>query len=201
MNLLHIDSSILGDHSVSRELSAKVVAHLKAANQDIQVTRLDLGETPLAHLGKAHIAAQHGGPVSAELQADLAAGTRALDTFLDADLVVIGVPMYNLGIPSQLKAWFDRICVAGKTFQYSDKGPAGLCGGKKVIIASARGGIFSEGTPMASFDHQETYLRTIFGFLGVQDIRFVRAEGVAMGEAFKSQAFDIAGQDIARLAA
>ena len=201
MNLLHIDSSILGDHSVSRQLSAQVVARLAGAHPDIHITRLDLGETPLAHLGKLHVAAQQGAAVPANVQADLAEGARALDDFLAADIVVIGVPMYNLGIPSQLKAWFDRICVAGKTFQYSDQGPAGLCGAKKVIVASSRGGIFSAGTPMASFDHQESYLRTIFGFLGVQDIRFVRAEGVAMGETFKREAFDSAGRDIAALAA
>ena len=104
-----------------------------------------------------------------------------LDAFLAADIVVIGTPMYNFGIPSQLKAWIDRIAVAGKTFRYSEKGPEGLAGGKRIVIASARGGVYSAGAPAEPNDFQENYLRAVFGFLGVTDIEIVRAEGLAMG--------------------
>jgi len=190
MKLLHIDSSILGQHSVSRELSAHVVDTLVAENPGTTtVTHLDLNATPLQHLGAAHMAAAHGAPVPEELKADLAAGQKALEDFLAADVVVIGAPMYNFSVPSQLKAWIDRLAVAGKTFSYSaGKGPEGLCGGKKVIVASTRGGVFSEGTPGAGLDHQETYLKTLFGFLGIGDVRFVRAEGLALGEPARQRA-------------
>ncbi|GGD00526.1 FMN-dependent NADH-azoreductase [Undibacterium terreum] len=181
MKLLHLDSSILGQGSVSRELSAEVVATFLARQPKFAVTRLDLAVTPIGHLTAAHLAAAQGAPVDETLKSDVAAGQAALDEFLAADIVVIGAPMYNLGIPSQLKAWIDRISVAGKTFRYGEHGPVGLCGGKKLVIASSRGGVYSQGSPAASYDHQETYLKAAFGFLGITDISFIRAEGVAMG--------------------
>ncbi len=103
-----------------------------------------------------------------------------LQEFLDADIVVIGAPMYNLGIPSQLKAWFDRILVAGKTFRYTANGPEGLSAGKRVIVASARGGLYAPGTPQAAADFHEPYLRTLFAFIGIDEIAMIRAEGVAI---------------------
>ncbi|MBN3229321.1 FMN-dependent NADH-azoreductase [Pectobacterium brasiliense] len=189
MKLLHIDSSILGENSVSRELSAHVVSTLVAENSAITVTYVDLAASPLEHLSSAHLAAAHGAPVAEELKADLVAGQKALGDFLVADVVVLGAPMYNFSVPSQLKAWIDRLAVAGKTFSYSEgKGPEGLCGGKKLIVASSRGGLFSEGTPAAVLDHQEAYLKTLFGFLGVTDVSFIRAEGLAMGEEMRNRA-------------
>jgi FMN-dependent NADH-azoreductase len=101
-----------------------------------------------------------------------------MDQFLASDVIVIGAPMYNFSIPSQLKAWIDRIAVAGKTFRYGPNGPEGLAKGKKVVIASARGGAYGDESPA---DFQEPYLRHVFGFLGISDIEFVRAEGVAHG--------------------
>ena len=181
MKLLHIDSSIQGQGSVSRDLSASVVALYRARYPNLAITHLDLAETPLAHLSAAHFAAMQGGPADAALQADVAAGQAALEAFMDADIVVVGTPMYNLGVPSQLKAWIDRISVAGKTFRYTEKGPVGLAGGKKVVIASSRGGIYSAGSPAAIFEHQESYLNAVLSFLGITDISFIRAEGVAMG--------------------
>jgi FMN-dependent NADH-azoreductase len=115
--------------------------------------------------------------------------------------VVIGSPMYNFGVPSQLKAWIDRISVAGKTFSYGEHGPVGLCGGKKLVIASSRGGVYSEGSPTAFFDHQETYLKAAFRFLGITDITFIRAESVAMGEEARSGAIVSAKKETAALAA
>ena len=116
------------------------------------------------------------------LEHDLMHGQAALDEFLAADIVVIGAPMYNFTIPSQLKAWLDRLAVAGKTFKYGEKGPEGLCGGKKIIIASARKGVYSGNSPYASFDHQEKYLTIFFQFLGVTDVTFIRAEGLATAD-------------------
>ncbi|MBK5656644.1 FMN-dependent NADH-azoreductase [Bradyrhizobium sp. UASWS1016] len=201
MKLLHIDSSILGHGSVSRILSAETVAALRAVDPSIEVTYRDLSAEPLAHLTASHLGALQGAPVDAGLQSDVAAGKAALDEFLAADVVVIGAPMYNFGIPSQLKAWIDRLAVAGKTFRYGAMGPEGLCGGKKVVVASSRGGVFSAGTPAAAFDFQETYLRALFGFLGITDVTFVRAEGVAMGPEARTKSIEAAKAEATKLAA
>nr|WP_315591711.1 NAD(P)H-dependent oxidoreductase [uncultured Cupriavidus sp.] len=201
MQLLHVDSSILGQGSVSRDLSADVVATFTGRQSGLAISRLDLAATPIGHLTAAHLAAAQGAPIDDALQADVAMGQNALDEFLAADIVVIGAPMYNLGVPSQLKAWIDRISVAGKTFRYGEHGPVGLCGGKKLIIASSRGGVYSEGSAAAAFDHQETYLKAAFGFLGITDITFIRAEGVAMGADARSGAIASAKKDTAALAA
>ena len=202
MRLLHVDASILGESSVSRQLSAAVVARLREAYPDIAVTYYDLGAEPIGHLTGAHLAAAQG--LSAEnphLQQDVARGQRALEDFLGADIVVIGAPMYNFSVSSQLKAWIDRLAVAGRTFRYTDKGPQGLAGGKKVIVASSRGGFYGPDTPAASLDHQETYLRGIFGFFGITDIGFVRAEGVNVSAEQRKAAIAAATAEAARLAA
>ena len=201
MKLLHVDSSILGQGSVSRDLSAEVVATFQARHPDLAITHLDLAATPIGHLTAAHLAAAQGAPVDDALKSDVAVGQVALEEFLAADILVIGAPMYNLGVPSQLKAWIDRISVAGKTFSYGEHGPVGLCGGKKLIIVSSRGGVYSEGTPTAFLDHQETYLKAAFGFLGIADIAFIRAEGVAMGPEARSGAIAAAKKETAALAA
>ena len=201
MKLLHVDSSILGQGSVSRDLSAEVVATFRARQSGLAVVRLDLAATPIGHLTAAHLAAAQGAPVDDSLKSDLALGQVALEEFLAADIVVVGVPMYNLSVPSQLKAWIDRISVAGKTFRYGEHGPVGLCGGKKLVIASSRGGMYSAGSPAAPFDHQETYLKAAFGLLGITDITFVRAEGVAMGPEARSAALASAKSETAALAA
>jgi len=118
MKLLHIDSSVLGPHSVSRQVSAAIVDRLRQATPGLEVVYRDLTSTPLAHLSGSHLAAAQGAAPEAALQQDLAAGQAVLDEFLAADVVVLGAPMYNFTIPSQLKAWIDRILVAGKTFKY-----------------------------------------------------------------------------------
>ena len=105
--------------------------------------------------------------------------------------------MYNFGIPSQLKSWIDRIAVAGKTFRYTDKGPEGLAGGKKAFVVSSRGGFYGNETPAAFLDHQETYLRGLFGFLGITDIHFIRAEGLAAGDEYRTKALENAHGEIA----
>ena len=201
MKLLHVDSSILGQGSVSRDLSAEVVATYRRRHPGLEVARLDLAETPIGHLTGAHLAAAQGAPVNDSVKADVALGQVALEEVLAADIVVVGVPMYNLGVPSQVKAWIDRISVAGKTFRYGDHGPVGLCGGKKLVVASSRGGVYSEGSHAAPFDHQETYLKAAFGFLGITDISFVRAEGVAMGPEARTAALASARSATAALVA
>src|SRR6187402_739384 len=178
MKLLHLDASALGAYSVSRGLTAAIVAEFVKNHPGVEVTYRDLHATPLSHWG---LPAGENDPAAAESAA-------VLEEFLAADVVVIGAPMYNFSITSSLKAWIDRITVAGKTFQYTANGPEGLAGGKRVIIASSRGGVYSQGAPAAGMDFQEPYLRAIFGFLGVTDIEFVRAEGVAMSDDHKAQA-------------
>jgi FMN-dependent NADH-azoreductase len=202
MKLLHVDASILGENSVSRQLSAAVVARLRQAHPDVAVTYYDLGAEPIGHLTGAHLAAAQG--LFAEdpsLRQDVARGRQALEDFLGADVVVIGAPMYNFSVSSQLKAWIDRLAVAGKTFRYTDKGPEGLAGGKKVIVASSRGGFYGPDTPAAPLDHQETYLRGIFGFFGITDLTFVRAEGVNVNAEQRQAAIVAATAEAARLAA
>ena len=179
MNVLHIDSGILGDHSVSRRLTAAIAAQLKADHPEATVVYRDLVAEPAAHLSGAHLMAANAKPedVDQKLAAEVADGAKILEQFLAADTVIIGAPMYNFSLPSQLKAWIDRIAVSGKTFRYTENGPEGLAGGKKIIVVSTRGGHYSEG-PAAAMDHQESYLKVMLGFLGVTDIEFVRAEGL-----------------------
>jgi len=198
LKLLHIDASILGANSASRQLSGAVVDRLRKVRPDLQVTYRDLASEPLWHLSGAHLAAAQGvTPESADLQRDVAASRAVLAEFLAADIVVIGAPMYNFTIPSQLKAWIDRIVIAGKTFRYGASGPEGLAGGKRVIIAISRGGLYGPGAPAAALEHLETYLRGILGFIGVKDPEFIVAEGLLLGpeqrEKSMQSAFQVAG--------
>lgn len=201
MKILHVDSSILSEGSISRQLTAEIVTTLQRAAPGATVTHIDLAAAPLTHLTAAHLGAAQGAPVPPALEADVAASKGALADFLASDVIVIGAPMYNFSVPSQLKAWMDRLAVAGVTFRYSEKGLEGLAGGKKLIVASTRGGVFSAGTPMAALDHQESYLTAFFGFLGITDVSFVRAEGVAMGPEAKANAVDAAIRQAHALAA
>ena len=202
MKLLHVDASILGESSVSRQLSAAVVARLRGARPGISVAYYDLGAEPIGHLTGAHLAAAQGAAHGNEaLRQDVARGRQALDDFLAADIVVIGAPMYNFSVSSQLKAWIDRLAVAGKTFRYTEKGPEGLAGGKKVIVASSRGGFYGPDSPAASLDHQETYLRGIFAFFGITDVTFVRAEGLNMSAEHRRTSIAAATAEAAGLAA
>ncbi|MDA9424144.1 MULTISPECIES: FMN-dependent NADH-azoreductase [Bradyrhizobium] len=188
MKLLHIDSSVLGPHSVSRQVSAAIVDRLRQATPSLQVVYRDLTQTPLAHLSGSHLAAAQGAPVPAELAPDLAASAAVLDEFLDAEIVVIGAPMYNFTIPSQLKAWIDRVLVAGKTFKYGAAGPEGLAGGKRVIVAISRGGYYGAGSPAAALEHLESYLRGVFGFMGIHNAEFIIADGIQVGPDHREKA-------------
>ncbi len=202
MTLLHIDSSILGANSVSRAISAAVVARLRAVAPGTAVTYRDLAAEPVAHLSGAYLAAAAApGEHGPALQHDLAVGEAVLEEFLAADTVVIGAPMYNLTIPSQLRAWIDRIILAGKTFRYTEKGVEGLAGDKRVIVASARGGFHGAGQPTAGLDFQETYLRGVFGFIGVTKLEFIRAEGIAISPEQRQQSLAAAQAAAAALQA
>ena len=177
MNLLHLDASALGAGSVTRTLGAAVVAQWQGAVPGLRVDYRDLDADPLPHLTASVL----GG----EDTAAAAAGDATMRQFQAADVLVVGAPMYNFGIPSTLKAWIDRIAVAGKTFRYTAHGPEGLAGGKRVIVASGRGGAYGDASPA---DFQEAYLRQVFGFLGIRDIDFVRAEGVALSPEHRAAA-------------
>jgi FMN-dependent NADH-azoreductase len=188
MKLLHLDSSVLGPHSVSRQVSAAIVERLKKANPRLEVTYRDLTLTPLAHLSGSHLAAGQGATPDASLHDDIAAGQAVLKEFLAADIVVLGAPMYNFTIPSQLKAWIDRILVAGETFKYSAAGVEGLAGNKRVIVAISRGGFYGAGTPAAVGEHLETYLRWVLGFIGVKNPEFISADGIQVGPEHREKA-------------
>ena len=201
MKLLHVDSSIRGSNSVSRLLSAEIVAAQKKHHPDLEVTYQDLAAAPLPYLSPLHIAAWHGAaPDDIAVQNDLVAGSALIETLFASDMIVIGAPMYNFGIPSQLKAWIDRIVIAGKTFHYTEKGPEGLVpAGKKVFLASARGGAYGPELPTAFLDHQESYLKNVLGFIGLTDITIIRAEGIAMGQESQDAAVAAARAKIAAL--
>ena len=203
MNLLHLDSSILGNGSASRSLSAAVVRQFSLLHPNTQVTYRDLAADPLPHLSGAYLAALSGAsPVGvSSLADDLAAGAAVMDEFLAADVVVIGVAFYNFTVATQLKAWIDRILVAGKTFRYTQQGAEGLAGGKRVVLAIARGGFYGPASPAASFEHAESYLRSTFAFIGIHDIEVVSADGLAIGQEQRDNSVQGALQRIAELTA
>jgi FMN-dependent NADH-azoreductase len=201
MNLLHIDSSALGDASASRELSRAMADALRAAAPTARYRYRDLAAAPPAHVTGALLGALRGQAAAGDaLQPEVTLTDELLREFLAADVVIVGAPMYNFSIPSTLKAWIDRIAQAGKTFRYTDQGPVGLAGGKRVIIVSSRGSVFT-GTPIAALDHQESYLRTVFGFFGITDIEVLRAEGIGLGPDARVVALERAHAEVPQIAA
>ena len=201
MNILHIDSSVTGANSVSRPLSQAAAEQLKSANPGATYVYRDVVKNTLRHY--TAVLRSHGADkpeqLTPEQKAELETGKEILAEFMAADTVLLGAPMYNFCVPSQLKAWIDLICVAGTTFKYSASGAEGLCGGKKVIVISSRGGLYGPGSPYAAFDHQEKYLRDIFTFLGVKDITVITAEGVAYGPDKAAESVNAAKAKIAEL--
>jgi FMN-dependent NADH-azoreductase len=203
MKLLHIDSSVLGAGSASRALSAEIVARQVKLHPGIDVIYRDLAADAALHLSPAHLAAWQGQAVEdAQLGADLTKGGAYMQELIDADIIVIGAPMYNFSIPSQLKAWIDRVVVAGKTFRYGPNGPEGLLtGARKVFVASSRGNVYTPGSPAAPFEHHESYLTSILTFIGLTDVTVVRAEGLAFGPEAREAALLKARERIAAIAA
>ncbi len=191
MKLLHIDSSVLGNNSVSRQLTAEIVAKWRTSHPGTAVDYLDLAIDAPSHLSADSLGFRMA-PDAVDLtdiqRQENAVSEALVQQFLAADVIVIGAPLYNFSIPSQLKAWIDRVAQVGRTFKYTEKGPQGLAGGKTVIVASTRGGVYSTSEGGRAMEHQESYLQTVFGFFGITDVRFVRAEGLAMGAEPKAQA-------------
>jgi len=183
VTILHIDASINGENSASRTISRSIVDQLKSTQWGEEVIYRDLAADPLPHL-----------------TLDAFADTSVLDEFFAADTIVIGAPMYNFTLPTQLKSWIDRIVIAGKTFQYGAYGPEGLAKGKRVIIALARGGFYNEGSPAAALEHLETYLRGVFNFIGIEP-EFVVADGLAIGPEQRDASISQALGDTVKLAA
>jgi FMN-dependent NADH-azoreductase len=182
VTILHIDSSINGKNSASRAISRSIVEQLRRANPDVETVTRDLVSQPLPHL------------------TERGQDPEVLDEFLAADTVVIGAPMYNFTLPTQLKAWLDRILVAGATFRYTESGPEGLAGGKRVIVALARGGIYDRGSPAAALEHLETYLTGVFNFIGIEP-EFVAADGLNISAEHREQSIKLALGETVRLAA
>ena len=179
--VLIIDSAATGDSSVSRKLTAELADRLMQRDPTVSIVRRDIGAAPVPHLTAETVGAIRGVPAATDAGRDALALSDALVAEVkDADVIVLGAPMYNFGMSSTLKAWFDHILRAGVTFRYSEQGPEGLVTGKKAIVVETRAGFYSDG-PAASMDSQEPHIRTLLGFMGVTDVTFVRAEKLAFG--------------------
>jgi FMN-dependent NADH-azoreductase len=183
VTILHIDSSISGDNSASRAISRSILDQLQALNPGAEVISRDLVSDPLPHL-----------------TLDAFVDSSVLDEFLAADTIVIGAPMYNFTLPTQLKAWLDRILIAGKTFRYTAEGPEGLAKGKRVIVALARGGIYDTGSPARALEHLETYLTGVFNFIGIEP-ELVAADGLNISPEQRALSISQALGETVRLAA
>ena len=198
-SLLVINSSAAREGSVSRTLVEETVARLLEASPMARVVRRDLGEAPIPHLSTATLAGVRGVPATPEEKTARAISDELIAELRAADTIVIGAPMYNFGVTTGLRAWFDHVLRAGETFSYSEAGPKGLLIGKRVIVIESRGGLYSEG-PAAAVDFQEPYLRHLFGFIGLTDVTFVHAEKIGFGPEARAAALSQAKVRIASLA-
>jgi len=200
MNILRIDSSILGEASASRDITRHVVDALARANPAATIVHRDLAASPLGHFDAELLEARS---TPAELRGPRARARAeqaeaVLEEFLAADVIVLGAPMYNFGIPSQLKTWIDLIAVAGKTFRYTESGAEGLAGDKRVILAATAGGRHAgQASGVAHID----YLRFLLGFFGITDIEVLVAEGLALGEGEREAAMAAALGELEAIAA
>lgn len=196
-NVLVLNSSILGDASASRKLVDDALAQIKADSAAAIVTR-DLAADPLPHLSADTMAAFAGKAETPAQREALALSDALIAELRAADTLVIGAPMYNFGIPSALKAWFDHVLRAGVTFRYTEAGPEGLVAGKRAIVVITRGGQYAEDD---AANNQEPHLRTLLGFIGIADVSFVRAEKLAFGDEEKEKAISAARAELQGLAA
>ena len=199
-DVLIIDSAATGDQSVSRRLTGELEAILRGRGP-VRIARRDVGTNPVPHLTAETTPAIRGAAAETDAARDaLALSDDLIAELKAADLVVIGAPMYNFGMASTLKAWFDHVLRAGITFRYSEAGPEGLLKGKKAIVVESRAGLYSEG-PAAAMDSQEPHLRTLLGFMGVEDVTFVRAERLAFGPEAAAASIAAAVEELRALAA
>jgi FMN-dependent NADH-azoreductase len=201
MKLLRIDSSILSRASVSRQISGAIVSAIVAASTEgqIAVKKRDLASLNLSHINGAYLAALTAPEPPVKFEDDVELGQTLLKEFMDAEIVVIGSPMYNFTVSSQLKAWLDRIVIANKTFRYTSTGPVGLAGGKRIIAALARGGHYAPGAVSAPLDFQKPYLQAIFGFMGIDDVTFVEIDGLTISPESKANAIQGALEQVRAL--
>lgn len=199
MKLLHVDSSINSAASVSRGLTQRAVQQWLANHPGAQVEYLDLARDTPPHFSAASLGIRRraAGEVSDAERRENALSEALVSQFLAADVIVVGAPLYNFSIPTQLKAWIDRLAQAGRTFRYTPEGPDGLAKGKTVIAVLSRGGVYSTSEAGQAMEHQESYLKTIFGFFGISDIRVIRAEGTDLGGESRETALRTAGEQIA----
>ena len=196
---LIINSSALGDASVSNKLTRQLADHLKAADPSLQIKVRDTGKEPIPHLTAATVGAIRGIAETDEARATLALSDALIEELAEADLLVIGSPMYNFGISSTLKTWFDHVLRAGRTFRYSEEGAVtGLMTGKKAVVIESRGGSYSD-VPAGGPDSQEPHLRTMLGFIGITDVVFVRAEKLAFGPEAAAAAIEAAAAQLQSL--
>lgn len=200
-NILIIDSAATGDASVSRKLTDAAEQTIRRRDRSARIVRRDIGKSPIPHLTEETVPAIRAGLVESESAREaLALSNTLIDELQAADLIVIGAPMYNFTLATQLKTWIDRIVIAGKTFQYTANGPEGLAKGKRVIIALARGGFYNQGSPAAALEHLETYLRGVFNFIGMEP-EFVAADGLAVSPEQRKESINVALGETVRLAA
>ena len=194
MNILQINSSVRAGQSQSTRLAQGIAERLQQSNPGTRLTVRDLGRSPHPELGEAALAALFtpAGQRTSEQAARVAQDDALIAELQAADVIVFGVPMYNFGVSAQLKNWIDAIARSGVTFRYTDKGPVGLVQGKKVYVALTRGGLYRN-TPA---DTQVPYLRNVFAFLGMTDVQFIYAEGLAMGAEAEQEALASAQSQI-----
>jgi FMN-dependent NADH-azoreductase len=196
---LIINSSALGEASVSNKLSRRLADHLKAADPSLEISGRDIGKDPIPHLTAATVGAIRGVAENDEARETLALSDALIEELAEADLLVIGSPMYNFGISSTLKTWFDHVLRAGRTFRYTGEGVSqGLMTGKKAVVIESRAGFYSQG-PASGLDSQEPHLRTLLGFMGITDVVFVRAEKLAFGPETAATAIEAAAAELRNL--
>jgi len=198
-NVLILTSSALGEASVSSKLAHQFGERLQAREPSASIVTRDVGIDPLPHLTAETVGGIRG---AAKTEAEKAAATLSdvlIAEIAAADLIVIGSPMYNFGISSTLKAWFDHVLRAGITFRYTEAGPEGLMTGKRAIVIESRAGLYSEG-PAAAMDGQEPHLRTMLGFMGIDDVEFIRAERLAFGPDAADESVAAAARRLAAIA-
>ena len=199
MKILQIKASVFSQNGQSSRLADEFIALLREQNPGAEVIERDVAAEPVPHLDGARVAAFFAKPDerSAEQKAVIAYSNQLIEELRAADVIVLGLPMYNFGVPSQLKAWFDHIARAGETFKYTEKGAVGLLNGKRAYVFAARGGQYA-GTPN---DWQTQFVSYFLGFIGITDVEFVYAEGLALGEESRNKSIAAAQAGVRRLAA
>jgi FMN-dependent NADH-azoreductase len=199
-NVLIVTSSALGASSVSTRIADEYEARLRATYPGVEIVRRDVGADPVPHLTTDTVGAIRGANDTDAQRRTVDLSDRLIAELQAAELIVIASPMYNFGISSTLKAWFDHVLRAGVTFRYTESGPEGLLKGKQAVVIESRGGLYSEG-PGAALNSQEPHLRTMLGFMGVDEVRFVLAEKLAFGPEAAEQSIAGAVAELHGLAA